>query len=181
MAFDTPSGLPVGKLWFSPPRIPANLTSNSLAGAGSLVLEWTRLSDKTGNGTFAALAQAAQAVLLDGPGAAAVEAKLWPGLRGTNLDVRDGTFVDANGGWSGSSDSYYEYLLKMYLYDRDRFPRYRDEWIKAADSSIAFLASHPSSRPDMTFLATYDDRDHLTYQSGHCASRPSAPLPFFLP
>lgn len=163
--------MPVGKLWFQPPRIPRNLTSNSLAGAGTLVLEWTRLSDKTGRSEFAELAQAGEAALLDGPGAA-VEDDLWPGMRGTHLDVRNGSFVDAAGGWGGSSDSYYEYLLKMYLYDRERFPRYRNEWIKAADSSIEFLASHPASRPDMTFLATYQDRDHLLYESGHCAFRP---------
>lgn len=43
----------------------------------------------------------------------------------------------------------------MYVYDSTRFATYRDRWIAAADSSIANLASHPSSRPDLTYLAAY--------------------------
>lgn len=38
----------------------------------------------------------------------------------------------------------------------------------AADSSIANLSSHPSSRPDLTFLADYNGRD-LIYSSEHLA------------
>lgn len=44
----------------------------------------------------------------------------------------------------------------MYVYDTSRYSNYRDRWIAAADSTIQFLASNPSSRPDVTFLAAYD-------------------------
>lgn len=41
-------------------------------------------------------------------------------------------------------------------------------WILAADSSIEHLASHPSSRPDLTYLAGFNNTT-LTLSSGHLA------------
>jgi mannosyl-oligosaccharide alpha-1,2-mannosidase len=56
----------------------------------------------------------------------------------------------------------------MYVYDTSRFAKYKDRWIKAADSTIKHLASHPSSRPDLTYLAQYSNRT-LQFDSGHLA------------
>ena len=41
-------------------------------------------------------------------------------------------------------------------------------WIAAADSTIAHLASHPSSRPDLTFLSAFEGKS-LRKDSGHLA------------
>jgi mannosyl-oligosaccharide alpha-1,2-mannosidase len=43
----------------------------------------------------------------------------------------------------------------MYIYDPDRYAIYADRFTAAADSSIAHLLSSPSSRPDLTTLASY--------------------------
>ena len=65
-----------------------------------------------------------------------------------------------------------QYLIKMYIYDTTRFAAYRDRWVLAADSSIAHLTSHPSSRPDLTFLAefsgtqTINESEHLACFDG---------------
>ncbi|KAK8014440.1 mannosyl-oligosaccharide 1-2-alpha-mannosidase IC [Apiospora arundinis] len=165
VGFDTPSGVPINDLLFQPPRT-TNTSTNGLATIGTLVLEWTRLSDKTGKTEYAELSQKAESYLLN-PKPASGEP--WPGLLGTNVDVNNGNFVDSSGGWNGGTDSYYEYLIKMYLYDTKRFASYKDSWVKAADSSIKYLASHPSTRPDMTFLAAYDAKDKLSYVSTHLA------------
>jgi mannosyl-oligosaccharide alpha-1,2-mannosidase len=61
-----------------------------------------------------------------------------------------------------------KFMMKMFVYDSTRFGQYRDRWILAADSSIAYLAQHPSSRPDLTFLAYYDGKN-LSSSSGHLA------------
>lgn len=90
----------------------------------------------------------------------------FPGLVGIEIDIQTGQFQDAFGGWVGGADSFYEYLIKMYIYDPTRFQLYRDRWILAADSTIAHLASHPSSRPDLTFLAIYNNQS-LIYESQH--------------
>ncbi|KAB8349692.1 hypothetical protein FH972_023708 [Carpinus fangiana] len=164
-AFDTPSGVPSNNLYFNN-RSTDGSTTNGLATIGTLVLEWTRLADITGNKTYADLAQKGESYLLSPVKPASSEP--WPGLVGTNVNLSNGHFTDAFGGWVGGDDSFYEYLIKMYVYDTRRFGRYKDEWIKAADSSIAHIASHPSSRPDLTYLAEYDGR-RLIYESQHLA------------
>jgi mannosyl-oligosaccharide alpha-1,2-mannosidase len=164
-AFDTPTGIPSNNLYFNPDSTDGS-TTNGLATIGSLVLEWTHLSDLTGNTTYATLSQKGESYLL-APKPATSEP--WPGLVGTNIDINTGLFQDAFGGWVGGDDSFYEYLIKMYVYDSSRFAAYRDRWILAADSTIAHLASHPSTRPDLTFVAEFDGTD-LIYQSEHRGS-----------
>jgi mannosyl-oligosaccharide alpha-1,2-mannosidase len=161
-AFDTPTGIPSNNLLFNPQGTDGS-TTNGLATIGSLVLEWTRLSDLTQNKTYAALAQRGESYLLN-PQPASSEP--FPGMLGTNVNISNGLFLDANGGWIGGDDSFYEYLLKMYVYDPIRFAEYKDRWVLAADSTIQYLASHPSTRPDLTFAATYQGKE-LIFQSQH--------------
>ncbi|RDL42045.1 alpha-1,2-Mannosidase [Venustampulla echinocandica] len=163
-AFDTESGVPTNSLYFNPSRTGGG-TTNGLATTGTLVLEWTRLGDLTGNKTFSKLSQKGESYLL-APKPASSEP--WPGLVGMNINIKTGQFEDAFGGWVGGADSFYEYLIKMYVYDTTRFESYKDRWVAAADSSIAQLASHPSSRPELTFMAMYDGKK-LIYQSQHLA------------
>lgn len=56
----------------------------------------------------------------------------------------------------------------MYVYDSRRFATYKDRWIAAADSTIVHLASHPRSRPDLSFLAGFNNQT-LDLNSGHLA------------
>ena len=107
-AFDTPSGVP---------------STNGLSQAGSLVLEWTHLSDLTGNKTYADLSQKAESYLLD-PRPSSGEP--FPGLVGSNINLSNGQFADGTGGWDSGDDSFYEYLIKMYVYDQSRFGNYKD-------------------------------------------------------
>jgi mannosyl-oligosaccharide alpha-1,2-mannosidase len=166
-AFDTPSGVPSNNLIF--PSGTDGSTNNGIATIGTLVLEWTHLSDLTGNQTYAELSQNGESYLL-APQPASSEP--WPGLIGTNVNLTTGQFEDAVGGWVGGDDSFYEYLIKMYVYDSTRFSIYKDRWMLAADSSIAHLASHPSTRPDITFLAIYDGQERIFY-SQHRKATPS--------
>ncbi|PNS15801.1 hypothetical protein CAC42_4253 [Sphaceloma murrayae] len=163
-AFETPSGIPFNGLFINN-RTNTGDETNGLATTGTLVLEWTRLSDLTGNQSYTELTQRAEEYILS-PSPPSSEP--YPGLVGTDINITTGEFVDARGGWIGGADSAYEYLIKMFIYDPTRFARYRDRWILAADSSIANLASSPSSRPDLTYLAAYDGRN-LVNDSQHLA------------
>ncbi|KAG0649854.1 putative mannosyl-oligosaccharide alpha-1 [Hyphodiscus hymeniophilus] len=163
-AFDTPTGIPSNNLYFNPSTTD-NSTTNGLATIGSLVLEWTHLSDLTGDPKYANLTQKGESYLL-APKPASSEP--FPGLVGTNVDINTGLFQDATGGWEGGDDSFYEYLIKMYVYDPTRFAEYKDRWVLAADSTIAHLASHPSTRPDLTFVAAFDGQE-IILQSQHLA------------
>jgi mannosyl-oligosaccharide alpha-1,2-mannosidase len=161
-AFNSPTGIPSNGLFFNPSRTDGG-TTNGAATVGTLVLEWTRLGDLTGNKTFGDISQKGESYL-NNPKPASSEP--FPGLIGTNIDINTGLLQDAFGGWVGGDDSYYEYLIKMYVYDSTRFASYKDRWVKAADSSIQYLASHPSSRPDLTFLAVFNGKK-LIYESQH--------------
>lgn len=167
-AFNTPSGVPSNNLMFTTHTTDGS-TTNGLATIGTLVLEWQRLSDLTGDKTYGDLAQKGESHLLK-PMPAYNEP--FPGLVGSNVELSDGKFTDATGGWNGGDDSFYEYLLKMYVYDSSRYANYIDRWTTAADSTIKYLTSHPSSRPDLTFLASYVNHtfvnasEHLTCFDG---------------
>lgn len=131
------------------------------------MLEWTHLSDITGDDKYAKVTQIAEDYLLNVRNPEVGEP--FPGLIGTDVNITDGHFTDSSGGWNGGTDSFYEYLIKMYVYDQDRFAIYKDRWIAAVDSSIKYLASHPTSRPELTFLAAYDGPNQLQFVSTHLA------------
>ena len=160
-AFDTPSGIPFDLLSLEDRSTRGR--SNDIAAIGSLVLEWTRLADLTKNQTYAELVQRAEEQLLDQQ---PPSAEPFSGLVGANVNVGSGQFEDATGGYFSGAGSYYEYLIKMYVYNSTRFEHYKDRWILAADSTMKHLASSPSSRPDLTFLAQYNGRD-LIYRTDH--------------
>ncbi|KAJ5551744.1 Glycoside hydrolase family 47 [Penicillium sp. DV-2018c] len=167
-AFDTPSGVPYNNI---------NITSkgndgaktNGLAVTGTLVLEWTRLSDLTGDDQYAKMSQKAQSYLL-APQPSSAEP--FPGLVGSNINISTGHFADGAVSWNGGDDSFYEYLIKMYVYDPKRFASYKDRWVLAAESTIKHLQAHPAPRPDLTFLASYNNgkldlnSQHLTCFDG---------------
>lgn len=111
-AFETPTGIPSNNLYFNNRSTDGSQT-NGLANIGTLVLEWTHLSDLTGNQTYGQLAQKGASYLLNPQPA---WAQPWPGLVGTNVNISTGLFVDANGGWNGGDDSFYEYLIKVSTY-----------------------------------------------------------------
>jgi mannosyl-oligosaccharide alpha-1,2-mannosidase len=82
-AFDTPTGIPSNNLYFNPDSTDGS-TTNGLATIGTLVLEWTHLSDLTGNPKYATLSQKGESYLL-APKPPTSEP--WPGLVGTNVNL----------------------------------------------------------------------------------------------
>ncbi len=162
-AFETPTGIPYNGLDFSS-RGHDN-GPQGLATTGSLILEWTHLADLSGNKTYADLVAKAESYLLN-PSPSWNEP--FPGLLGTNIDVTTGQFLDASGGWVGGDDSFYEYLIKTWVYDPVRFSEEKDRWITTADSTIKYLTSHPKPRPDLTFVAAYNNKT-LNLYSEHLA------------
>lgn len=108
-AFNTPTGIP--KNWVDPLICaPDDGTSNTIAGIGTLVLEFSRLSDITGNDKYAKLVRRAEEYLLNPqPG----EGEPFPGLLGSFVDIYDGHMIDDKGSWGSLADC--ESLLKRSL------------------------------------------------------------------
>lgn len=167
-AFDTPSGVPYNNINITSHGNDGS-TTNSLAQIGTLVLEWTHLSDLTGDDQYAQLSQKAESYLLNPQPASG---QPFPGLVGSNINISNGEFTDGYVSWNGGDDSFYEYLIKMYVYDPNRFSEYKDRWVLAAQSTIKHLQSHPQSRPDLTWLSSYNNgqydlsSQHLTCFDG---------------
>lgn len=154
-AFDTPTGIPVNNVFpnnhtFAPRgRMQDGTRTAGLAELGTLVLEWQHLSDLTDDPQYGDLAQKAESYWFD------PSSEIWPGLTGGNFSVETGEIIDEYGGWTSGNDSAYEYLIKMFVYDPERYENYSQRFIEAADSTIAHLLSHPSSRPDLTMAGSF--------------------------
>ncbi|KAF7185107.1 Mannosyl-oligosaccharide alpha-1,2-mannosidase [Pseudocercospora fuligena] len=148
-AFSTPSGIP--RDWLDPATCQTDSgTMNTVAGAGTMILEFSRLSDITGSRTYALLAQKAEDYLLNPIGG-----QPFPGLLGSHVSVEDGRVIDENGSWGAFSDSFYEYLLKAYIYNSKNNQRYLERWLLAADSTIRYIASHPYGQSKLTLLPSW--------------------------
>ncbi|KAK0266344.1 hypothetical protein LTS09_000296 [Friedmanniomyces endolithicus] len=155
--FSTPSGIP--RNWVDTALCTTDdALSNTIAGAGSLILEFARLSDITGHRVYAEHARQAEQHLLKPRPEKFVP---WPGLMGSNVRVTTGDLIDRKGSWGSSSDSFYEYLLKAYIYDSKAYAPYLQRWKLAADSTIRYIASHPYGHPEWTLLPRWNGRDKI--------------------
>jgi mannosyl-oligosaccharide alpha-1,2-mannosidase len=113
----------------------------TLADVGTLILEWTRLSDLSKNATYSRLAKRAQdKVMSQNLGANAMYGNSLPGLLGGSIDLQTGK-ANGDAHWGGGADSYYEYLMKMFVYDARRFDNYGKEFANAASSAMKGLTT----------------------------------------
>ncbi|KAG8683311.1 maturation of Asn-linked oligosaccharides protein, partial [Ceratobasidium sp. 395] len=108
------------------------IKETGLAVAGTLVLEWARLSDYTGNETYRAYAEKSMRRIgrLNAP---------FPGLPAQMVDPSNnkpnGTYVT----WGAGSDSYFEYLIKYGRMTNNADAQWTRTWLTAVDSSITHL------------------------------------------
>ncbi|KAJ6033872.1 mannosyl-oligosaccharide alpha-1-2-mannosidase 1B [Penicillium canescens] len=159
--FDTITGLPAAQKNFSTGQIlPSTSTINgtkynstNTAQAGTLILEYYRLSDLTGDESFRQHAKKAEDYLIK-PN----PAPMFPGLVSTELDMETGKFITFDAGWQAGVDSFIEYLIKTYIYNpQDEYSaKLRDFWVTASESSIENIALSPYHKPELTFLSQLD-------------------------
>lgn len=102
------------------------------------------------------MAQNAEAYWFNAP-------EIWPGLTGSTFSIDTGEILDNYGGWTSGNDSAYEYLVKMYVYDPERYGSYGDRWQDAADSTIKHLLSSPGSRPDLVMAGAFTGTEIIPY------------------
>ncbi|KAI0643933.1 seven-hairpin glycosidase [Trametes meyenii] len=151
--------IPFGQLNFNT-STPAS-TSNSIAGAGTLTLEWSRLAKYSGNDTFRALAEGAVGQI------ATVHSPV-PGLPPQGIDPKTGQPVGAYITWGASSDSYLEYLIKYARLTNTDDDLFADTWHTAVDSSIHTLL-RTSTVGNHTYLADLDDNGRIRHVGSHLA------------
>ncbi|KAF2192369.1 glycoside hydrolase family 47 protein [Zopfia rhizophila CBS 207.26] len=168
-SFGTPLGINSNFLNLTDHNITSKNGINDITAISGLPLEWTHLSDLTGNHTYAEISQKSLNAILNVTGD---HPSPFPGLFPKHLSLETGNFETGNfdtsdvGGWSHAGGGLYEMLMKNYVYDPVHFKSYREKWITAADSTIKYLASHAQGRPDLTFLAEFNGTE-LIYRQDH--------------
>lgn len=145
--------LKIPRGWVDPVKcVTDDATTNTIAGVGTMVLEFARLSAITGDSKYVKLAEQAEQYI--------IEAQLgddapFPGLLGSQINIKDGQMANMQGGWGAPSDSYYEYLIKAYIYDQKRYASYLEPWQLAADSTIRYIGSNPWGYTNWTLLPSW--------------------------
>ncbi|KAI9458580.1 seven-hairpin glycosidase [Lactarius psammicola] len=137
-----------------------NQTSN-IAEAGTLTLEWSRLSKYTGNDTYRKLVEGSVLRI------AANSAPL-PGLPAQVIEPSTGLPVRGYVTWGGGSDSYFEYLIKYARLSNTDDNTFADSWLTAVDSSIRTLIK-TSTVGNHVYLADYDSLRRIRHVGSHLA------------
>ncbi|KAH9026204.1 seven-hairpin glycosidase [Lactarius pseudohatsudake] len=132
---------------------------SSIAVAGTLTLEWARLSKYTGDDKYRQLAEGAALTIANNP------APL-PGLPAQGIDPSTGQPV---GGYiGGGSDSYFEYLIKYAYLSNTNNTAFANAWLTAVDSSIRYLKK-TSPIGNHVYLADIDDNGSVRLVGSHLA------------
>lgn len=158
-AYDTPTRIPLNiiNLATQEAKNPTwNQKASTLAEFGTHQLEFWRLSQGTGNATYADLAEGTIRRLH----------QHWPGqgLMPLFLSPVTGNFTSRRISFGALGDSYYEYLLKMWIIKGRSDEMYRSMWEQAMDEMIDKLVF--VSKDNLTYIAEYD-RNMVKHKFDH--------------
>ncbi|KAG1812358.1 glycoside hydrolase family 47 protein [Suillus variegatus] len=151
--------IPYGFIDFS--NLQPTIATSNIAEAGSLTLEWNRLSLYTGNSTYQTLVEKSVQYMINMP-------TPLPGMPAQGIDPLTGDPVGGYVTWGGGSDSYFEYLIKYARLTNTDDNSYADAWLTAADTSVKKLL-RSSTVDDWLYLADYDDDEVIRHVGSHLA------------
>ncbi|KDN43914.1 glycoside hydrolase family 47 protein [Tilletiaria anomala UBC 951] len=119
-----------------------------IAEAGTLLLEFSKLSKYTGNDTYLSYARRSMAAIVKSP-------SVFPGLYGQGINPVTALPMDDYVTWGGGSDSFFEYLIKYAYLAGNSSSIFADAWIHSIQSSIKHLLVVPQGHPELLFLSDY--------------------------
>ncbi|CAI2179364.1 7661_t:CDS:2 [Funneliformis geosporum] len=134
-AFDSPSGLPYNTWNITRGRHRSVYRGGILSQVGTLQLEYMKLAQLTGNSSFFYAVQKVTDVLDKAK-------KEIPGLYPLYIDIESGKFTSRQISFGSMGDSFYEYLIKQYVYIGGAIDQYR-------------RMCQVKDRPDLLFLGEY--------------------------
>ncbi|KAF0354953.1 glycoside hydrolase [Gigaspora margarita] len=149
-SFNSVSGFPYDSWdlnWNNDKNFRRPWTLANLAQVGTLQLEFMKLSQLTGDSEFFFKINNITEVLDSIP-------KPIPGLYPLYLDHETGEFVGHDISFGGSGDSFYEYLIKQYIFVGGAIDQFRRMYIESIDSMHKHLIKEGriESRPDLLFI-----------------------------
>ncbi|RGB32152.1 Glycoside Hydrolase Family 47 protein [Rhizophagus diaphanus] len=149
--FNSPTGLPYNNWNLTRGLIDSTYKPYStgiLAQVGTLHLEYMKLAQLTGNSTFFYKVQNVTDVLDKA-------VKKIPGLYPTFISQESGRFLNYDVvSFGANADSFYEYLIKQYLFVGGAIDQYRRMYEESIDSMHEYLIKEGQvkNRPDLLFL-----------------------------
>ncbi|KAG5993534.1 hypothetical protein E4U52_001847 [Claviceps spartinae] len=149
MAFDTPNRLPTHWLSYSKAQAGETTGDVSISGAasGSLCVEFTRLSQITGNPKYYDATERVKRFFYEHQNQTKA-----PGLWPWDMDFRQGTIRDGFFTFGAGADSQYEYLPKMYALLGGLDTQYADMTTTALDAGRRDLLFKPMTPTDEDIL-----------------------------
>ncbi|KAI7894077.1 glycoside hydrolase [Mucor mucedo] len=140
----------------------------NLAEFGTYTMEFTRLSQVTGDPKYEKLAT-------DVINAAIQHSTRMPGLFPTSWTVHPFAPVQASTiTIAGGGDSFYEYLIKNYLLQTDRNERHKEVWQNSVESIEEYMLSPTLQNPDIKYVAMignstvyYSSQELICYWPGN--------------
>lgn len=142
VAFDTPNRMPVTRWDWKNGALGGDQEADThalLAEVGSMTLEFTRLSQLTGNDKWYDAITRVSNVIYDWQNSTKIPG-LWPVL----FDARKEDFSkDVTFSFGGQADSLYEYFPKQYLMLGGRNEKYREMYLTAIESAKEHLFFQP--------------------------------------
>ncbi|CAB4416745.1 unnamed protein product [Rhizophagus irregularis] len=153
-AFNSPTGIPYNT-W----NLTKGLTANGyqpyssmgiLSQAGTLLLEYTKLAQLTGISSYFDKVQLVTDVLDKAK-------KSIPGFYPLFVSQTSGQFINDDINFGGMGDSFYEYLIKEYIYIGGAIDQYRRMYEESIDSMSKYLIKKGQVKayPDLLFLGSY--------------------------
>lgn len=137
------------------------IDTSNIAEAGTLTMEWNRLSQYTGNSTYQTLAEKSVQHMIH------MSTPL-PGMPAQGINPTTGDSVGGYVTWGGGSDSYFEYLIKYARLTNTDDNSYADAWVTAVDTSMKTLLRF-STVDNLLYLADYDDNKKIRHVGSHLA------------
>ncbi|KAI7847753.1 glycoside hydrolase [Circinella umbellata] len=148
-AFDTPTGIPYQYVNFKTGKgVKSGFPDGAscLAELGTVQLEFTRLSEITGDWTYHHAGQRVYNTFVqlktNQPG-------LFPHLINPDTGDAVGDYVS----WGGMADSFYEYLIKQYVMSGGKDDRMKEMVIQSIRSMETYLIARPKGHPEIALLA----------------------------
>ncbi|KAJ2080179.1 hypothetical protein H4R24_003267 [Coemansia sp. RSA 988] len=147
-AFNTSTGIPYPRVDINSGK-PVLADRVCIAEAGTVQLEYWKLSELTGNSIYHDTAQRAVDVLDKAR-------KPYKGLYPIWIDINSGKLVSGQITFGGRGDSWYEYMIKQYIYSRHSSDQYRRMYEESIDGMKAKMIGQSIYDPDMYYVGDLD-------------------------
>ncbi|KAJ1666220.1 hypothetical protein IW140_003208 [Coemansia sp. RSA 1813] len=147
-AFNTSTGIPYPRVDVNAKRaIPSDRVC--LAEAGTVQLEYWKLSELTGDPKYHEAAQRVVDILDQAE-------KPYPGLYPIWIDINSAKLVSGKITFGGQGDSWYEYMIKQYVFSRHSNDQYRRMYEESIDAMKEKMVQRSIYDPSMYYVGDLD-------------------------